>query len=86
MKCIPFTEEEKQRANSVDLVDFLQRQGEQLTRAGRDWRWKRHDSVTIRSNRCIIREQFNLQTILFGFFINFVISNPSRSSPKCFEI
>jgi hypothetical protein len=51
MKYIPFTEEEKQRANSVDLVDFLQRQGEQLTRAGRDWRWKRHDSVTIRGNR-----------------------------------
>ena len=51
MKYIPFTEEEKHRANSVDLVEFLQRQGEQLTRAGRDWRWKRYDSVTICGNR-----------------------------------
>ena len=50
-KYIPFTEEEKRRANSVDLVDFLQRQGEQFSRAGRDWRWKRHDSVVIQGNR-----------------------------------
>lgn len=51
MAFIPFTDEQKRRANSVDLVDFLQRQGEQLTRSGREWRWKRHDSVTIRGNR-----------------------------------
>lgn len=51
MPYIYFTEEQKQRANSVDLVDFLQRQGEQLTRSGRDWRWKRHDSVTVRGNK-----------------------------------
>ncbi|QNO17615.1 MULTISPECIES: DUF3991 and toprim domain-containing protein [Eubacteriales] len=50
MSYIPFTEEEKQRANSVDLVDFLQRQGEQLIRSGHEWRWKRHDSVTIRGS------------------------------------
>lgn len=47
MPHVHFNEEQKQRANSVDLVDFLQRQGEQLTRAGREWRWKRHDSVTV---------------------------------------
>ncbi|NPV89753.1 MAG: DUF3991 domain-containing protein [Firmicutes bacterium] len=48
---IHFTDEQKHRANSVDLVDFLQRQGEQLTRSGREWRWRRHDSVTVRGNR-----------------------------------
>ena len=48
---IHFTEEQKQRANAVDLVDFLKRQGEQLTRSGREWRWKRYDSVTVRGNR-----------------------------------
>lgn len=51
MLYVHFTEEQKQRANSVDLVDFLQRQGEQLIRAGREWRWKRHDSVTIRGSQ-----------------------------------
>lgn len=35
---VHFTEEEKQRANSVDLVDFLQRQGERLLPSGRDKR------------------------------------------------
>lgn len=51
MTYIAFTDEQKRRANSIDLVDFLQRQGEQLTRSGREWRWKRHDSVTIRGNQ-----------------------------------
>jgi hypothetical protein len=50
MAYIHFTDEQKQRANSVDLVDFLQRQGEQLIRSGREWRWKRFDSVTVRGN------------------------------------
>ena len=51
MAYIHFTDEQKQRANSVDLVDFLLRQGEQLVRSGREWRWKRHDSVTVRGNQ-----------------------------------
>ena len=50
MAYVHFTDEEKQRANSVDLVDFLERQGEKLTRSGLEWRWKRHDSVTVRGN------------------------------------
>ena len=36
-----FTEEQKQRANAVDLEDFLTRQGEKLLRSGRE---KRLDS------------------------------------------
>ena len=47
MVYIHFTDEQKQQADSVDLVDFLQRQGEQLVRSGREWRWKRYDSVTV---------------------------------------
>lgn len=50
MAYVHFTDDQKQRANSVDLVDFLQRQGEQLVRSGREWRWKRYDSVTVRGN------------------------------------
>ena len=51
MAYIYFTDEQKQQANSVDLVDFLHRQGEQLIRSGREWRWKRHDSVTVRGSQ-----------------------------------
>ena len=36
-----FTDDQKQRANAVDLEDFLVRQGERLLRSGRE---KRLDS------------------------------------------
>ena len=46
-----YTQEQIDRANQTDLVSFLQSQGEQLTRAGQEYRWKRHDSLTIRGNK-----------------------------------
>ena len=48
---IYFTDEQKERANSVDLVDFLQRQGEKLLPSGRDKRLSRDHSITVRGNR-----------------------------------
>ena len=47
---IPFSEEQKIRANGVDIVDFLRYQGEEVERSGHEYRWKRHDSVTIKGN------------------------------------
>jgi len=44
---IPFTEEQKIQAANVDLVHFLRAQGEEVIRSGHEWRWKRHDSVTV---------------------------------------
>ena len=35
-----YTQEQIDRANQADLVSFLQSQGEQLTRAGNEYRWK----------------------------------------------
>ena len=46
-----YTQEQIDRANQADLVSFLQGQGEQLTRAGQEYRWKRHDSLTVRGNK-----------------------------------
>ena len=34
-----------------DLVSFLNEQGEQLVKSGREYRWKKHDSVTVSGNR-----------------------------------
>jgi hypothetical protein len=48
---IPFSEEQKIRANNADIVDFLRAQGEEVTRSGHEYRWKRHDSVTIDGGR-----------------------------------
>lgn len=53
MRYIPYTEEEKQLANSVDLERFLQMRGEKLEKAGREYKLiyydgsGKHDSITI---------------------------------------
>ena len=46
-----YTEEQIARANQTDLVYFLNEQGEQLVKSGREYRWKKHDSVTVSGNR-----------------------------------
>ena len=46
-----YTEEQIAKANNTDLVSFLNEQGEQLVKSGREYRWKKHDSVTISGNR-----------------------------------
>lgn len=46
-----FTDEQKQRANEVDLEDFLSRRGEKLLRSGREKRLASDRSITVRGNR-----------------------------------
>ena len=48
---IHFTEEQKQRAASVDLEEFLRCRGEKLLASGREKRLARDHSVTIRGNK-----------------------------------
>ena len=50
MPYIHFTDEQKLRANSVDLVEFLRRQGERLIPSGRDKRLASDHSITVRGN------------------------------------
>ena len=50
MPYIPFTEEQKLRANNVNLVEFLRRQGEKLIPSGRDKRLSSDHSITVRGN------------------------------------
>lgn len=80
MDYIPFTEEQKQRANAVDLVDFLLRRGEELVRSGHEWRWKRHDSVTIRGN-----EWFRHKSRQGGHAIDFVLEFYHKTFPEAVE-
>ena len=57
MPYIPFTDEEKQLANSVDLAEYLRVRGEKLERAGREYKLiysddsGSHDSITIRGSK-----------------------------------
>ena len=50
MGYVHFTEDQKQRAGSVDLVDFLRLNGERLISAGREWRLSSDHSITVRGN------------------------------------
>ena len=45
-----FTDEQKERANSVDLEEFLRQRGEKLLRAGRESRLARVHHITVRGN------------------------------------
>lgn len=48
---IPFTEEQKERARTTDLVSFLRAQGETLKRSGKEYEWRDgSDKVTVRGN------------------------------------
>lgn len=46
-----FSDEQIAVANQVDLAEYLRHQGETLTKAGKDMRWNRYTSVTIRGNQ-----------------------------------
>ena len=52
---IHFTEEQKQRAASVDLEEFLRCRGEKLLASGREKRLARDHSVTIRGNDSLLQ-------------------------------
>ncbi len=74
---IHFTEEQKQRANAVDLVEFLQRQGEKLLPSGREKRLASDNSITIRGN-----EWYDHALEQGGFAIDFVQSFYGLSFPE----
>ena len=45
-----YSKEQIDRANAVNLEEFLPSQGETLKKCGKDMEWKAHDSVKIRGN------------------------------------
>ena len=69
------------RANQADLVSFLQSQGEQLTRAGNEYRWKRHDSLTVRGNKWYRHSQSK-----GGGPVDFVMEFFSKSFTEAVEL
>ena len=45
-----YTEEQIARANETDLVSFLRARGEKLKVSGKEYRWMKHDSLTVDHN------------------------------------
>lgn len=76
MPYIHFTEEQKLRAASVDLVEFLRRQGEKLIRSGPEYRMASDHSVTVRGN-----EWYDHETRRGGGPISFVQERYGLSYP-----
>ena len=74
---IHFTEEQKQRANAVDLVEFLQRQGEKFLPSGREKRLASDRSITVRGN-----EWYDHALEQGGLAIDFVQSFYGLSFPE----
>lgn len=74
---IHFSEEQKQRANSIDLAEFLRRQGETLLPSGREKRLKSNHSITVRGN-----EWFDHATKEGGLAIDFVQTVYGLSFPE----
>ena len=80
-KFIPFTDEQKQRANSVDLEEFLLRRGERLLPSGRDKRLDSDHSVTVRG--C---EWFDHDLRLGGHSISFAQRHYGLTYPEAVKM
>ena len=81
MMKMQYTEEQIARANQTDLVSFLNAQGEQLVKSGREYRWKKHDSVTISGNRWYRHSQSK-----GGYPVDFVMEFYYATFPEAVKI
>ena len=81
MMKMQYTEEQIARANQTDLVSFLNEQGEQLVKSGREYRWKKHDSVTISGNRWYRHSQSK-----GGYPVDFVMEFYYATFPEAVKI
>ena len=72
-----YTQEQIDRANQVDLEQFLRSQGEILIKSGREYRWKSHDSLTIKGNKWFRHSQSK-----GGYPIDFVMEFYGRTFPE----
>ncbi|MBQ6304338.1 MAG: AAA family ATPase [Clostridiales bacterium] len=76
-----YTTEQIERANAVNLEDFLRAQGETLTKSGQDMQWDAHDSLKIRGNKW---HRFSNDT--GGFPIAFVMEFYGKTFPEAVEM
>ena len=72
-----YTQEQIDRANQVDLKEFLCSHGEQVTKSGNEYRWKRHDSLTIQGNKWFCHSQSK-----GGYPVEFVMEFFGKTFPE----
>ena len=76
-----YTQAQIDRANADNLEDFLRSQGETLIKSGREYRWKEHDSLTIRGNKWFRHSQSK-----GGYPVNFVMEFYGKSFPEAIQM
>lgn len=76
-----YTQEQIDRANQVNLEQFLRSQGEELIKSGREYRWKQHDSMTIKGNRWFRHSQNR-----GGYPVDFVMEFFEKTFPEAVQM
>ncbi len=76
-----YTQEQIDRANLVDLEQFLRSHGEQVTKSGNEYRWKRHDSLTIKGNKWFRHSQSK-----GGYPVEFVMEFFGKTFPEAVSL
>ena len=76
-----YTQAQIDRANAVNLEDFLRAQGETLVRSGKEYRWKAHDSLTVCGNKWFRHSQSK-----GGLPVDFVMEFYGKSFPEAVQM
>ena len=76
-----YTQEQIDRANQVNLEQFLRSQGEQLIKSGNEYRWKRHDSLTVKGNKWFRHSQSK-----GGYPVDFVMEFFGKTFPEAVQM
>ncbi len=76
-----YSKEQIERANAVDLVAFMQAQGENLVKSGNEYRWKSHNSLTVKGNKW-----FRHSRSEGGYPIDFVMEFYGKTFPEAVKM
>ena len=76
-----YTQVQIDRANQVNLEQFLRSQGEELIQSGREYRWKNHDSLTVKGNKWFRHSQNK-----GGYPIDFVMEFYDKTFPEAMQM
>ena len=76
-----YTQAQIDKANAVDLENFLRAQGETLVRSEKEYRWKAHDSLTVCGNKWFRHSQSR-----GGFPVDFVMEFYGKSFPEAVQM
>ena len=76
-----YTQEQIDRANQVNLEQFLRSQGEKLIKSGHEYRWERYDSLTVKCNKWFRHSQNK-----GGYPVDFVMEFFDKNFPEAMQM